>query len=95
MTKPLYLVECSYGRLGNAFRETDRDSNSLQGILDLIRSGEIKPIKILEVDEEMGRVEDITEEVMAKVDTEDRVPFTGQDKIDWDHDRARALVMAE
>ena len=38
---PLYLAECRYGRYGNAFRETDRDSNSRQEIVDMIRTGEI------------------------------------------------------
>jgi hypothetical protein len=95
MTKPLYLVECSYGRLGNAFRETDRDTNSLQSILDLIRSGEINPIKILEIDEEMGRVEDITAEVMEKVGEPEMTRFTGEEAAQWQADRRRAIEMAE
>ena len=97
MPKPLYLVECSYGRLGNAFRETDRDTNSLAGILELIRSGEIKPVKILEIDEEMNRVEDITAEVMANVTSQDdyRTTLTGEDLAAWNADRTRALVMSE
>lgn len=96
MAKPLYLVECSYGRLGNSFRETDRDTNSLAQILELIRSGEIEPVKILEIDEEMNRVEDITAEVMANVALSDdyHTPFTGQDAIDWQNDRRRAELMA-
>lgn len=64
MTKPIYLVE-HQGRSARYFVETDRDENSLQSILGMIRSGELKPVKILEVDEDMNRVEDITEEVMA------------------------------
>lgn len=98
MTKPIYFVECAYGRLGNAFRETDRDTNSLAAILDLIRSGEIKPIKILEIDEEMGRVEDITEEVMAVAGTRPddyRTSLTGEDLAAWQADRARSIAMAE
>lgn len=63
---PLYLAECSYGRHGNAFRETDRDSNSRAAIIDLIRSGEIDVIKVIEVDEAAGTVIDVTDELMAE-----------------------------
>jgi hypothetical protein len=62
--QPLYLVE-HQGLRARYFLETDRDSNSLQSIVDMIRSGEIKPVKIIEVDEEAGTVENITDEVMA------------------------------
>jgi hypothetical protein len=93
--KPIYLVEVQ-NRIGRFFIECDRDSNSLAGILDMIRSGEINPVKILEVDEEMNRVDDITEEVMAKVgDGDRRTSLTGEDLAAWQHDRARALTMAE
>lgn len=95
MANPIYMVECSYGRLGNAFRETDRDSNSLQGILDMIRSGEINPIKILEIDEEAGRVEDITSEVMEKVGEPEQSRITGEELAAIQHDRRRAIAMAE
>ena len=56
----LYFIECSYGRLGNAFRETDRDSNFRNAALGLIRSGEISAIKVLEVNEDAGTVRDCT-----------------------------------
>jgi hypothetical protein len=96
MTKPIYLVEVQ-NRIGRYFIETDRDSNSLNGILDMIRSGEINPVKILEVDEDMNRVEDITEEVLAKGALPDsyRTTLTGEDKAAWDADRRRAIEMAE
>jgi hypothetical protein len=61
---PLYLAECSYGRHGNAFRETDRDSNSREAIIDLIRTGEIEVVKVIEVDEVAGTVCDVTEEIV-------------------------------
>jgi len=64
MTNPLYFAECSYGRHGNAFRETDRDANSRQAIIDLIRSGEIHPIKIIEVCEDEGTVRNVTDELI-------------------------------
>ena len=63
---PLYLAECSYGRHGNAFRETDRDSNSRAAIIDLIRSGEIDVIKVIEVDEAAGTVCDVTDELVGE-----------------------------
>lgn len=63
---PLYFAECSYGRHGNAFRETDRDSNSRSAIIDLIRSGEIDPIKVIEVDEDAGTVRNVTDEIVGE-----------------------------
>lgn len=65
-TLPLYLAECSYGRHGNAFRETDRDSNSRSAIIDLIRTGEIDVVKIIEIDEVEGSVRDVTAELVAE-----------------------------
>lgn len=95
MTKPIYLVE-HQGLRARFFIETDRDSNSLSRILDMIRSGEINPVKILEVDEEMNRVEDITEEVMANIHpAEYRTPLSGEELASVRHDRRRALQMAE
>lgn len=63
---PLYLAECRYGRYGNAFRETDRDSNSRAGIIDLIRSGEIDVVKVIEIDEVAGTVCDVTDELVSE-----------------------------
>jgi hypothetical protein len=63
---PLYLAECRFGRFGNAFRETDRDSNSRSEIIDLIRTGEIDVIKVIEVDEVAGTVCDVTDELVSE-----------------------------
>ncbi len=63
---PLYLAECSYGRHGNAFRETDRDSNSRAAVIDLVRSGEIDVIKVIEIDEVAGTVHDVTDEIVGE-----------------------------
>ncbi|HYM31834.1 MAG TPA: hypothetical protein VEU47_11065 [Candidatus Cybelea sp.] len=64
---PLYLAECRYGRLGHAFRETDRDSNSRAEIIDLMRTGEIEAIKVLEIDEVEGTCRDVTLELQLEV----------------------------
>lgn len=64
MTAPLYFVENQFRTSGRAFLETDRDQNSRQGIIDLIASGEIHPIKILEVYEDEGTVRNVTSEIM-------------------------------
>lgn len=63
---PLYLAECRYGRLGNAFRETDRDRNSRDEIVGLIRSGEIDIIKVIEIDEIEGYCRDVTAEIVME-----------------------------
>lgn len=63
---PLYLAECSYGRLGNAFRETDRDRNSRAEIVDLIRTGEIDVVKVIEIDEVEGICRDVTDEIVME-----------------------------
>ena len=63
---PLYLAECRYGRLGNAFRETDRDRNSRSEIISLMVSREIEAIKVLEIDEEAGTVRDVTLELQIE-----------------------------
>jgi hypothetical protein len=65
---PLYLAECRYGRFGNAFRETDRDRNSRDEIISLIRSGEIDIIKVIEIDEVEGRCRDVTDELVMEAD---------------------------
>jgi hypothetical protein len=64
--QPLYLIECNYGRLGKAFREADRDSNSRDAVVELVRSGECDPVKILEVDEDAGTVRDVTDEICGE-----------------------------
>lgn len=63
MSRPVYLVE-HQGLTARYFVETDRDDNNLNSIIGMIRSGELKPVKIIEMDEEAGTLENITEEVM-------------------------------
>jgi hypothetical protein len=63
---PLYFAECDYGRPGIAFRETDRDRNSREDIISLIRSGEIEVIKVIEINEINGTVFDVTDELVAE-----------------------------
>ena len=65
---PIYLAECRYGRLGNAFRETDRDRNSRSEIISLIASGEIEPVKVLEIDEEANSCRDVTSEIIDEAE---------------------------
>jgi len=70
---PLYFAECSYGRLGKEFQATDRDKNSRAEIIREIRSGGIKPIRIIEViepceDFPRGQVLDVTEELIAEAE---------------------------
>jgi hypothetical protein len=65
---PIFLAECRYGRLGNAFRETDRDSNSRDEIVSLIRSREIAVIKVIEIDEVEGTCRDVTEDLLREVE---------------------------
>lgn len=63
---PLYLPECIFGRHGIAFRETDRDSNSREAVVDLIRSGEIEVVKVIEIDEVEGTCRDVTDELISE-----------------------------
>lgn len=60
--QPLYLIEADFGRIGRAFIETDRDTNSRAHVIELIRSGEVKPIKVLEIVEDEGTCRDVTDE---------------------------------
>jgi hypothetical protein len=64
---PLYLIEASFGRRGRAFIETDRDANSRDKVVELIRSGEVTPVKIICVDEDAGSVCDVTSDIMKLV----------------------------
>ena len=66
MTSPLYLIEASFGRLGRAFIETDRDANSRAHVIGLIRSGEVKPVKVIEIVEDEGTCRDVTEDILAE-----------------------------
>mgnify|MGYP001575497631 CR=1 FL=1 len=58
----LYFVETQSSKLGRWFVECDRDSNSREYVLGLIRSGEVDPVKVLEVNEDEGTCRDVTEE---------------------------------
>jgi hypothetical protein len=63
----LYLIEADFGRIGKAFIETDRDLNSRAKVIDLIRSGEVRPVKIIEICEDDGWVRDVTLDIMEEV----------------------------
>lgn len=91
---PLFMVECSYGRLGREFQATDRDANSRVEIVRQIRSGSIDPVKILEIDEVAGTCRDVTEELLAEA-AEAREPRSLEDSAEVlrgmliDHERDR------
>lgn len=58
----LYFIETQSSRLGRWFIECDRDSNSRAQVIGLIRSGEVDPVKVLEVIEDEGTCRDVTDE---------------------------------
>lgn len=92
---PLYFAECNHGRLGNEFAALDRDHNSRAEIIREIRSGGIKPVKILEVDEQAGSCRDVTEELIAEA-AEPREPRSHAELrqllIDYQRDHHRDLL---
>jgi hypothetical protein len=90
MTHPVYLVEHA-GLRARYFIETDRDTNSLKSIVDQIRSGELKPVKIIEMDEDAGTIENITEEVMGLAGIAAEAPLSPADLQAAAFDRAQAL----
>jgi hypothetical protein len=99
MPSPLYFAECSYGRLGNEFQATDRDKNSRAEIIREIRSGGIKPIRIIEVTEPCedfprGQVLDVTAELIAEAE-QPREPRSFEEirqmLVDYQRDHARDL----
>lgn len=63
--QPIYLIE-HQGRRARYFLETDRDNNSRKAVIELIRSGEAKPVKVLEIDEDAGTVRDVTDELIGE-----------------------------
>ena len=65
MTNPLYFVE-TQGRRARWFIECDRDTNSRKHVIGLIRTGEVSPVKVLEIDEESGSCRDVTDELKAE-----------------------------
>jgi hypothetical protein len=76
---PLFFVENDYGRLGREFMALDRDNNSRADIIRQIRSGGIKPVKIIEVTEPcedfpQGRVIDVTAELMGESEQPRDIP---------------------
>lgn len=102
MATPLYLIETRSPRIRKTwFLEIDRDHNSREFALREVRFGEV--VKVLEViepceDFPRGQVLDVTAELEAEagIHRDDyRTPFTGQDAIDWQNDRRRALQMSE
>ena len=85
MTHPLYLIEADFGRIGRAFIETDRDRNSRTHAISLIRSGEVKPIKVLEVCEDEGTVRDVTADILEEADFRAEVEPVDLRAIAFDH----------
>jgi hypothetical protein len=75
---PLYFVETQHSSLGRWFIECDRDKNSRAQIIGLIRSGEVDPVKVLEVIEDEGTCRDVTEELKADAARVERV-LSGED----------------
>lgn len=67
MAHPIFFLEVNLGRLGKVFIETDRDSNSRAHVIELIRSGEHTPVKVIEVDEDAGLVRNVTDEILSEV----------------------------
>ncbi len=85
----LYLIEANFGRLGRSFIETDRDTNSRAFALNLIRTGEVNPVKVLEINEDEGTVRDVTgDEDFAEAIVQARLPEI-RDAVAaaWDHAR--------
>jgi hypothetical protein len=90
---PLFFVENDYGKLGSGFYPMDRDQMSRAEIVRLIRNGELKPIKVLEVFEPCedfphGRCTDVTGEMVAEA-AEDREP----DSLETSLERMRGMLI--
>lgn len=105
---PLYFVETAFKNVrGRAFIECDRDTNSRAHIIGLIRTGEVNPVKILEIFEDEGTCRDVTADILAECDAINYAhalqaglafitnALTGQDAIDWRNDHARELRREE
>lgn len=56
---PLYFIETQSAKLGRWFIECDRDSNSRDQALMLIRTRQVDPVKVLEVDEDAGTTRNV------------------------------------
>lgn len=63
--QPIYLIE-HQGLRARYFLEIDRDSNSRSEVIDMIRTKQCDPVKILEVDEDAGSCRDVTDELVAE-----------------------------
>lgn len=63
--QPIYLIE-HQGRRARYFIEIDRDSNSRSDVIEMIRTKQCDPVKILEVDEDAGTVRDVTEDMVGE-----------------------------
>lgn len=68
MTNPIYLIETRHERLGRWFIETDRDSNSRSHVIGLIRSGQVDPVKVIEVCEDENTCRDVTADILEEVE---------------------------
>lgn len=63
MAHPLYFVETEHSGIGRWFIELDRDTNSRDNVIRMIRSGEVV-IKVLEIVEDEGSCRDVTAELV-------------------------------
>lgn len=69
MPKPIYFIETTSPRIRGAwFIETDRYQNSRAHVIGLICSGEVDPVKVLEIDEDAGTVRDVTADILDEVE---------------------------
>jgi hypothetical protein len=87
----IYLIEANFGRHGRAFIETDRDQNSRASVIELIRSGEVDPVKVLEVNEDEGTCRDVTADILNEVAVSLVPIFRDVDPLAAKFDHARDL----
>ena len=64
---PLYFVEANFGKLGTAFVETDRLTNSRANVINNIMSGEWNVVRVLEVNEDEGTCRDVSEDLAREI----------------------------
>ena len=97
-TAQLYFVECDFGKLGTAFVETDRLSNSRANVISNIVSGEYdRPLRVLEVTEDEGRCRDVSEDIAREICARlvDGDPMTAGGAWDFLEEHLGCLHMAE
>jgi hypothetical protein len=76
MTTALHFVECSFGKLGNAFVERDTADMDRKATLADFVSGQFdKPLRVLEVIPDEGTARDVSED-FARSLAALRVPLT-------------------